>query len=299
MLYDCIYFFNEIDILLIRLKEIGDIVDKIILVEGNYTYSQRKKKSYYLEYKHIFEEYNHKILHYIVDMTPLINKNITNRWDYDYYQKNYILKILKDLNIDDDDDILISDIDEIPYKNMLTKGISILDNNFIILFHLIEIKYWLNSIPRNEFIGCFLLKYSKLKKYNDTQLEIRNKYCHHRTYDSVKKKNGVHVLKNSGLHLTTMGDFDCKKYKVQSFAHEEIDNIENTRLDNKIIYSPILKHNNEKYRNETNIYDWLTFNNVTKINKDTFNNIELSDELFDEIKNNRERYINLFLLYKV
>ena len=47
MIYDCIYFFNEIDIVNIRLNEMSDVVDKIIIIEGNLTYSGNEKISYY------------------------------------------------------------------------------------------------------------------------------------------------------------------------------------------------------------------------------------------------------------
>jgi beta-1,4-mannosyl-glycoprotein beta-1,4-N-acetylglucosaminyltransferase len=305
MIYDCIYFFNEIDILQIRLAEIGDYVDKIILVEGSHTYSQNKKISYYTTYKNIFNKYNDKIIHHIVDMTPLLNNNITDRWEYDYYQKNKIIDILKDLKIDDDDLILISDVDEIPYKNKLSEGTNLINDNNILFFHYTEFRFFFNYIEdRREFVGSFLLKYKKLKTVMDTQKEIRNKYCHHRTYDNFimcNKNKNIDIIKNSGLHLSSFGGPYAVLYKVQSYAHKECDTDSN-RIKYCAIYSPEILFNNEEYRKKINFYDWYNLYilyDLTKVeyikNKDFIYNYTIDSKLFSEIKNNKEKYINLFL----
>ena len=95
MIYDCILFFNEVEILKLRLEEIGDLVDKIILIEGSHTYSKVPKISFYEKYKYKFKKYNNKILHFIVDLSHLLPKE-TIRFDYEFYQRNYINTILKD-----------------------------------------------------------------------------------------------------------------------------------------------------------------------------------------------------------
>lgn len=48
MIYDCFIFFNELDILELRLKELGHVVDKFVLVEANRTF-QNGPKPYYFE----------------------------------------------------------------------------------------------------------------------------------------------------------------------------------------------------------------------------------------------------------
>ena len=47
MIYDCFIFFNELDLLEIRLNELNDIVDKFVIVECTETFSKNKKPLYY------------------------------------------------------------------------------------------------------------------------------------------------------------------------------------------------------------------------------------------------------------
>ena len=46
MIYDCFIFFNEFDLLEIRLNELDNIVDKFVLVEANFTHSSKEKPYY-------------------------------------------------------------------------------------------------------------------------------------------------------------------------------------------------------------------------------------------------------------
>jgi beta-1,4-mannosyl-glycoprotein beta-1,4-N-acetylglucosaminyltransferase len=43
MVYDCFIFFNELDLLEIRLNELDDIVDKFVLVEADRTFQNSEK----------------------------------------------------------------------------------------------------------------------------------------------------------------------------------------------------------------------------------------------------------------
>ncbi len=69
-IYDCFAFFNELDILRIRIEELKDVVDKFILVEATKTHSGNPKPLYYQEFIHEFAEYQDKIIHYVVDDMP-------------------------------------------------------------------------------------------------------------------------------------------------------------------------------------------------------------------------------------
>ncbi|NQU73263.1 MAG: hypothetical protein HQ547_00945, partial [Candidatus Omnitrophica bacterium] len=115
MIYDCFVFFNEIDLLKIRLEELKDSVDKFVLVEAAKTFAKREKPLYFQEYKHEFSEYLDRIVYQMVDDVP--KKRLTgwgSRWDREAHQRNCISRALMRCNCDDDDIILISDVDEIP-----------------------------------------------------------------------------------------------------------------------------------------------------------------------------------------
>lgn len=123
MIYDCFYFFNELDLLEIRLNILNEYVDKFILVEASETFNGKPKELIYKNNIEKFKNFNHKIIHYIVDKYPnnqelydkaIKSPNTGNKehwWVREFYQKESLLKPLSIAN--DDDLIFISDVDEI------------------------------------------------------------------------------------------------------------------------------------------------------------------------------------------
>ena len=63
MIYDCFLFFNELDILEIRLELLYDKVDYFILSECDTTFSGISKPFYYDDNKYKFKKYSDKIIH--------------------------------------------------------------------------------------------------------------------------------------------------------------------------------------------------------------------------------------------
>ena len=70
MIYDCFQFFNELDILKIRLEVMNPIVDKFVISEATETFSGLKKPLYYEENKELFSKFQDKIIHVVVEDTP-------------------------------------------------------------------------------------------------------------------------------------------------------------------------------------------------------------------------------------
>lgn len=67
MIFDAFSFYNELDLLEIRLHELSDVVDFFVLVEATRTHSGRFKPLYYKMNRHRFSHFNDKIIHIIVD----------------------------------------------------------------------------------------------------------------------------------------------------------------------------------------------------------------------------------------
>ena len=57
MIYDCFTFFNEFDLLEIRLNELDSVVDKFVLVEATKTFSGLDKPLYFNENKNKFNKF--------------------------------------------------------------------------------------------------------------------------------------------------------------------------------------------------------------------------------------------------
>ena len=66
-IYDCFTFFNELEILDLRLKELNNHVDYFVLVEATLTHTGKSKDLIFEKNKNKFSEYLDKIIHIKVD----------------------------------------------------------------------------------------------------------------------------------------------------------------------------------------------------------------------------------------
>jgi len=64
-------FFNELDILEIRLHELNDVVDYFVLVEATKTHSGLDKPLWFLEHRSRYNDFWRKIVHIVVDDMPM------------------------------------------------------------------------------------------------------------------------------------------------------------------------------------------------------------------------------------
>ena len=115
---DCFTFFNELDILELRLAELDNVVDFHVLVEATHTFTGQRKKLYYDEVKAEprFAKYLHKIVHLVIrngvhETAQLSSEQV---WKREHFQRDQINRGLDRLKLKETDILLISDVDEIP-----------------------------------------------------------------------------------------------------------------------------------------------------------------------------------------
>jgi len=130
MVIDCVPFFNELDILKLRLEILDPIVDRFVIEEARYTFSGQPKELCFEKNKEMFSKFIHKIDYIVVDE---LNENL-NTHERDKFQKNHLIEGLKD--IADDDVIIVGDVDEIPNPTVLKKLIGNFDKDKV--YHLAQ-----------------------------------------------------------------------------------------------------------------------------------------------------------------
>jgi beta-1,4-mannosyl-glycoprotein beta-1,4-N-acetylglucosaminyltransferase len=218
---DCFIFYNELDLLLYRLTILYDIVDNFILVESNYTYAGNKKILYYEQNKHLFAKFQDKIIHIVVDLpyiVPYININNDDQWKNEYHQRNCINNGIKQILLNKNDLIIISDLDEITDPEILIK----LKNNIIKIkdgFRLSQDMYYynLNTLHSEKWIKSIIINY-------ETYITS--------TPQKLRESNNLPILINSGWHLSYFGDAKFIKNKLLEFSHQEYNNNFYTNEDN-------------------------------------------------------------------
>ena len=141
-LYDCFLFFNEYDLLELRLKELYDIVDYFVIVEGTHTFVGTPKESNFEKHKARYEPYMEKIRYFY--LSNLVDTSTA--WNQEHKQRENIYTALKELGAQPTDTIHLSDCDEIPHPKVLEyfKGIDI-------LVHLTMAQFWYNVETYNPF----------------------------------------------------------------------------------------------------------------------------------------------------
>ena len=205
-IYDCFIFYNELNLLNMRLHELNSIVDKFVLVEATRTHTNNSKKLFYKENKDKFQKFNDKIIHIIVDL-PNNESNSKNNWIRENFHRNCIIRGLN--NINDNDIIILSDLDEIPKIEVLEEiKKKSLDKSYILgqryYYYDFDKIVWngYKNIP-SEWKGTIVTLYKFLKK--TTPQDLRN-----------KQWNGLPVIKNGGSHCSYFGDNRFILNKIKS-----------------------------------------------------------------------------------
>ena len=238
MVYDTFIFFNELELLELRLNELSDVVDRFILVEATRTFTNKPKPLYYAENKHLFSKFNHKITHIIVEDLP----ESDNPWILERFQRNCIIRGFN--NMSDDDIIMISDTDEIPRAEIVKEVINKLksENKNSLIYNIIH-KIYKSEFLISLFKHIGFLKHS-LRKTNPYVYKLEQdsswyfinmvpkinykwygtRICLYRNFTFAEeiRHSGHKIIKNGGWHFTFMGGIERIRDKLQSFSHTEL-----------------------------------------------------------------------------
>ena len=232
MILDCFTFFNENDLLEIRLNTLNEIVDKFIIVEANQTHSGISKPFYYDKKR--FDKFKDKIIY--IELKDRLN--FSNSWKNENFQRNYILDILKQENCKDEDVVILTDLDEIPNVNAIKEFLQ--NPSSIYAFQMDIYNYYLNLRNLSEGIWTMakILKYAEFQNlendYNNYGFGCEREVNDGITPTKVRMMCNNKSLPNGGWHFTYMGGVNKIQEKLISFAHQEFNNpyfIDKNRLE--------------------------------------------------------------------
>lgn len=250
MVYDCFMFFNEIELLKVRLEYLYDVVDYFVITECNITQSGEKKPLYFKENRNQFEKWSKKIIYNLVDdvpedfskrtQDPITNKILdicanyshyphsTWRYDNETYQKECILRKLKEIGCFDSDVIWFSDLDEIPNKRLLSE--LVIPENSYLNFKQYMHQYYINVLKEEDWFGTRAFRWDLVKNLNVGLNGMR------------MSGRGENTKKWSGWHFTFLGGPEAIKRKIKAYGHQEfnndyiLNNIEDNVKNNRDIF---------------------------------------------------------------
>jgi len=185
-IFDSVIFFNELDLLEIRLNVLNDFVDYFVITESPWTVSGNSKPLFYLENKERFSKFNHKIIH------------IFNR-------DSSIYGAIKG-GINNEDIIITSDVDEVP-NPLIFENLDWFDKNNHYVCLQRAFYYKLNYLYQENWMGSRICSFEKLSESSVDMLRNNHK-------DSYKIEDG-------GWHWSFFGDADNFRAKLSAYEHTE------------------------------------------------------------------------------
>lgn len=254
----CSQFFQELDLLEIKLHTLDSVVDYFVISESTKTHSGLDKPLYFEENKDRFKEFEYKIIHQVIRDTPsdytnlehngdpyhdhLVDKiNSQKHWDKnvesygrDSWEKESLVIPLLKMDLPDKTIVLLSDLDEIAKPDSLKSVLDNFDSNQVYHMQHDVFYYYLNVRKNEPWYGTIV---TSLKNFKE------NSFCTMR-----QNKRGIFV-ENGGWHFTFLKKGDSVLEKINSYGEQSLnkkyikdniqDNIENClSIDHDLFFRP-------------------------------------------------------------
>lgn len=212
-IYDCFTFYNELDLLDLRIELLDPYVEHFVIVEATKTFQNNSKPLYFQNNQERYAKYAKKIIHIVVDDMPG-----GNPWDNERHQRNAIMRGLVDA--DPNDVAIISDIDEF-LRGTSINQIRISDNNiFAFRMPYFNFKFNYMLIGNGESYNVWSVG-SRIGKLTSPE-DLRRNRAYYSQLDHHYRDQDLMLLEHSGWHFTYLGNNDFIRNKIRSFSHDEL-----------------------------------------------------------------------------
>lgn len=225
--YDVFPFFNETDLLEIRLNTLDSLVDYFVITECSTTFSGEPKELFFHENREKFSKFSEKIIHQVVDNVPSLDPFSRDRFQRDQ------AKLILEASCSSEDFIIYGDVDEIPRPSAVIAGIEAVKSSGG-MAHLAQDLYYfyLNVQETSNSLMSYTGEYGKRlkKKWLGTNI---SRWEYARQHSMTDLRNPAHTktgirIKDGGWHFTYVGSNDQEsvtdriRRKIVSAAHQEL-----------------------------------------------------------------------------
>jgi beta-1,4-mannosyl-glycoprotein beta-1,4-N-acetylglucosaminyltransferase len=201
MIYDCITFFNELDLLEFRLRILDDVVDRFVVCEAPFTFRGKPKALYAAQAMQRFARWRERLI-WLTYPGPAS----TDPWRNEWGQRDYIATALRDCAADDL--VLIGDCDEIPDPRNVARRPSAPGG---IIGHVERLSAgYLNRVSAAHWINTRTIRAGDIARYG--------------TISAIRQKPTSELEEvDGGWHFTSLGGATIMEEKMQSYSHSEYD----------------------------------------------------------------------------
>jgi beta-1,4-mannosyl-glycoprotein beta-1,4-N-acetylglucosaminyltransferase len=215
MIIDCFTFFNELDLLEIRLHTLAPWVDAFVLVEANRTFQGAKKPLYFKEHqKDPRFSTGRPIVAVTVDLSSMDSLGAAlpeSAWIREEIQRRSLIEVFRfpetwSLRLPSDR-IILSDVDEIPdlsaFSQVDPDCPTIISWNQTLFYYWVNMKCWKWTGP----VSCTWETFQGMFD-SDFQL-LRN------------ARGKAELMIQGGWHFSFLGGPAAIKQKIEAFSHTE------------------------------------------------------------------------------
>jgi hypothetical protein len=209
-IYDCFNFYNEWDVLELRLQELYNHVDYFVLVEADRTHQNAPKEFLFDQNKDRYSQYLDKIIHIKVSDMP----TGPNTWDRQAHQLRCITRGLTTAG--PDDIVIVSDGDEINRASTVDYLRRSTQNLWTLRMPLFSLRFnWVRSDARRHTS----LHWSTAARKSILDTIDPNILRNWR--DDIPSRGGEGI-DNAGWHFSFIGDSEFQRNKARTYAHSEV-----------------------------------------------------------------------------
>lgn len=224
MVYDCFSFFNELDLLEIRLRTLAGVVDRFVLSESRYTHTGKPKPLHYQANAARFQAFADRIIHVVSpDPADLTHDADDQRpsWIRENAQRNATIDRIKPM-LKDDDLLIVSDLDEIPNPEAIRAAKE--------LAHPVSFRqkmYYYFANYRNctspYWYGSVALTYRAFKDprtyaHLETGIAFPSAHVAAPSASKVRALRKLKVMRDGGWHFSYLGGISKIREKIGSIA---------------------------------------------------------------------------------
>lgn len=228
---DVFPFFNELELLELRLRMLSPFVDQFVLVECPQTFSGKPKPLYFQENQSLFSAWKNKIVHHVINKPIESEVDLAERlqsseassldrwilqetttsvlatgefhWKQEFFQKESIRKAIPKLK--DDDLVFFGDLDEMWNPRMQFHW----DTDLLFRLKQDVYSYWMNNKSSEEWTSAFFTAHKNLggRSLNDLRMNSAGMQ--------------ICVVSDGGWHFSYQGGANRIQQKLESFGHQE------------------------------------------------------------------------------
>ena len=217
MIIDAFPFFNEVELLSVRLLYLGPTVDQFLIIESTIDFSGKRRKlvlsenfiknlPYAEKIKVITWDIKNPILWLFFKISS-IAKYRKGLWQIQHFQRNLLCKSLKKYN--SDDILIFGDLDEFPDSNFLGNKnnlYEILVKNEVSVFEQTLYYYNLKTVMSYSWRGTVMTKISSAID---------------KTPKILRKHRNIYPIAAKGWHFSYFGGIEKIKIKINAIADVE------------------------------------------------------------------------------